>query len=196
MRKPNLPKYDEILTLSYLEEHYIEKQLNPYEIAQLLQCDHKTVRSYLKKHNIKLRNASEYNSLSHKTYTEPTDELLYSPLSIAMHSMYQCEGTTYEGVQSLCFCNKDENLIRIFIKGLKEIYKYESEITIFIYYKPACLKTKTLVNHYKFFFEDIHHISFVIEDRVTPIIKVNAGGKRLCELFLENIKKINELMET
>ena len=190
-----MPKYDEILTKEYLENCYHKQHLSAYQIAEKINCNHKTVRAYLKKHNINLRNISEYNSFAHKTYTEPTDDLLYSPLSVAIHNMYQCEGTTYDGVKSLSFCNKDENLINIFIKGLTKIYKYESEIIINVYYKPECLKTEILINHHKNLFTGKYKISFIKEDRITPIIKVNAGGKRLCELFLENMKKIDLLME-
>jgi len=62
-----------VLTQSFLEIEYLEKLKTPYVIADENGFNHKTVRSYLKKWGIKQRNASEYNSLKAKTYTEPCE---------------------------------------------------------------------------------------------------------------------------
>lgn len=189
-----MAKYDEILTKEFLENCYHKEQLNPNQIADKIQCNHKTIRAYLKKHNIQLRNISEYNSLSHKTYTEPTDELLYSPLSIAMHSMYQCEGW-YTNNTHLCFSNTDILLIKQFIKGLKFIYKYEKDITINIIYDFSSKDSTVLVEHYLFILDNKFRISFTDNLRKNPILRINAGGNNLSQLFSNNIKKINLLIE-
>ena len=56
-----------------LRSLYWDKEMNPYQIAEQLGCNHKTVRSYLKKHEIPLRTASEYNFLAKRNYfqTDP-----------------------------------------------------------------------------------------------------------------------------
>lgn len=189
MRKPNLPEYDKILTLSYLEEQYIENLLNPYEIAELIKCDHKTVRAYLKKHNIQLRTRSEYNSLARKTYTEPTDDLLYSPLSILFHRMYDCEGSTYKNVMSLSFCNQDPQLIFAFCNGLKKIYKYESEIKILIRYNKLSESSLKKVKIYEDLISNQYPIIYQYAEMYkNPILVVSAGGRRLVELVVKNIQ--------
>lgn len=192
-----MAKYDEILTKELLEKYYHTQQLNPHEIAEKLKCNHKTVRSYLKKHNIKLRNISEYNSLAGKTYTEPTDELLYSPLSIAMHSMYQCEGSIWNGMNALSFCNRDYLLIKTFAKGLINIYKYESQINIRICYNFDCEKSKKLLNKYLLLLESDFKIAYKHNKNYpNPVLILTAGGKRLSELFVNNINKINNYLES
>lgn len=51
--------YSQIFTYELLTELYINQELNPYEIAEKFNCEHKTVRSYLKKCAIKLRTRSD-----------------------------------------------------------------------------------------------------------------------------------------
>lgn len=185
--------YNTIFTNKLFTELYINQQLNPYEIAKQFKCNHKTVRSYLKKNGIQLRNCSEYNSLARKTYTEPTLELLDTPLSLILHSIYKCEGTNLINTLTLCFCNQDVNLIKQFCFGMQKIYKYESTILFSIEYNFHCTNSELIVGHYKNLLSNFPNSAISYCNRIerkNPIIRVRAGGKRLGELFLKNMNNI------
>lgn len=188
--------YNTIFTNKLLTELYINQELNPYEIAKRFNCNHKTVRFYLKKHNIPLRTRSEYNSLSHKTYAEPTLDLLKTPLSLILHSLYKCEGITSAKTYVLSFCNQDVNLIKQFCLGMQKIYRYESTILFSIEYNFHCTNSVLIVEHYKTLLSDFPNstISYCNRrERKNPIIRVSLGGRRLSELFFINMNSILEL---
>ena len=186
-------KIKQLITSDVLEKYYVQQSLTPYEIAKLFSCNHKTIRTYLKKFNIPLRTQSEYNSLSHKTYTEPSQELLFSPLSLVLHSIYICEGGTSSGVKSLCFCNQDVQLITTFCKGIQKIYYYKSPLNISLQYNFECNNSLQIINHYESILSTLKNYKIVKKhrtERKNPIIYVNVGGNRLMELFLKNIEKV------
>lgn len=166
-----------------LMDLYLTKQLNPYEIAKELECDHKTVRRYLRLHQIKLRTASEYNFLAHKNYSKPTEALLNSSKSIAAHIAYLCEGWHTVKTSEISFCNTDSQLIQLVVWLLEKVYCVRN-IRYFLY---TAEDTSLL---------DIFPTArIVIEpDRKTPMIRIRSGGKMLARDLVQNAYMfLNEL---
>lgn len=157
---------------------YIEEQKNPYEIADILSMNHKTIRSYLKKYNIPLRTASEYNFLAKKNYINPSKESLSSPISIAAHTAYLCEGWHTKKTNYISFCNQDPNLINLIIKCLEKIY-FAKSISISILGKTH--------NECEIFHKMYISSNVIIDkNRKNPIIRVKCGGKMLARDFISN----------
>ena len=158
-----------------LNDLYVNQQLNPYEIAEQFQCDHKTVRKYLKLYEIPLRSASEYNFLARKNFVKPTEELLNSSKSIAAHIAYLCEGWHTEKTNHVYFCNTDPQLIQLMVWLLTKVYvvkniSYElitSEDTSLLMIFPKCRVT-------------------IDKNRKTPIIRIKSGGKMLARDLIQN----------
>lgn len=185
-----MPKSTLIFDKSVLEDLYLVQQKNPYEIADIFKCNHKTIRKNLKVFNIPLRTRSEYNALAHKTYTEPSDALLFTKESLILHSIYKCEGCNSKSVSALCFQNQDPNLIVIFCEGIKNIYKYETDILISFIYNFNCEKSNSIVNKYSTLLSNYNTTSIHALNNKNPIIRVRAGGSYLFNLFMENTEKI------
>ena len=185
-----MPKPKFIIDKETLENLYLIEQKNPYEIAEILKCNHKTIRKNLKEFHIPLRTISEYNALANKTYTEPDDSLLFSKSSLILHSIYKCEGVTSEKSLSLRFQNQDPNLILGFYKGMIEIYKYESEMTISFLYNFDCENSVKVVELYNIIFTDYKVRHAHTPTNKNPIITLSAGGRYLYRLFMENCNKI------
>lgn len=175
-----------VFAKSVLEDLYLVQQKNPSEIANIFKCDHKTIRKNLKIHNIPLRTRSEYNALSHKTYTEPDNQLLFTKESLILHSIYKCEGINTDKSKGLSFVNQDPNLIKSFYDGLIHIYKYESTITLNILYNFDCTDSVETVKLYQLIFKDFKVKLFHTPSNKNPIIRINAGGKHLYNLFKKN----------
>jgi hypothetical protein len=172
------------ISREFLYQRYVLDKKNPYEIAEEISVNHKTVRSYLKKHNIPLRSASEYNFLAHKNYEKPSDEELFSALSIAAHTAYLCEGWHTEKSNYVSFCNQDPQLINLITKCLKDIYKAKS-IKIII-----CGPTKeSCFEFLKIYPEARIQID---KSRKNPIIRIRSGGKMLVRDLIQNSYRILE----
>jgi DNA-binding CsgD family transcriptional regulator len=170
-----------------LEKLYILENKNPYEIAEILDLNHKTVRSYLRKFDIKLRTASEYNFLAKKNYSLPSEEDLYSGLSIAAHTAYLCEGWHTSKTNYIYFCNQDPNLINIVSKCLKQLYKVSNiSITICGNNKDSCLNFLNIYPGSKFSID---------LNRKNPIIRIKSGGKMLARDFISNAYKLLNSLE-
>lgn len=167
---------------SLLRKLYIIEQRTPYQIGEYLDCDHKTVRRYLRMYSIPLRSSSQYNYLCRKTHESPSKNQLKSPVAIAAHTAYLCEGWHTENTSRLHFCNTDPMLIDLFIKSLKEIYKVR---TLRLYIQCESQDTsKVLSAKYP------EAVVQVTKARKTPIVIVRAGGKVLAEEFLRNAYSI------
>lgn len=166
------------LTKDLLQELYLNQQLTPYEIAEKLSCNHKTVRNRLKAFNIPMRTASEYNYLSRETHKSPDSNKLFTPLSIAGHTAYLCEGHHTEKAAVFYFCNTEVSLIDLIVKFLLDIYEVrsirmrvmanskEEAQPLLNLYPNACLQLET--------------------GRVTPLVRVYSGGKYLVREVVEN----------
>lgn len=174
------------ITQELLEEYYLIKKLNPYEIAKIFTCDHKTVRAYLKKYSIPMRSASEYNYLPRKRHESPNKDKLYSKISLMGHAIYICEGWHTEKTDMLNFCNQDPVLINIFIRCLREVYSYNSSITLEIDYNWNCEKSRIKAQTYADVFSHEKTKFTKTNSRKNPIIRIVCGGKNLAREFIAN----------
>ncbi len=172
------------ITKDDLERLYHGDKLNPYQIADVFGCDHKTVRAYLKRHQIQTRSASEYTYLAKTTHADPTVEALYSRLSVAAHVAYICEGWHTEKTNNLYFCNQDTALIDVFVKCVEEVYAYRGKIAIEIAYNKS--NKYEIVDHYKTIYADRYVRESNDPTRKNPIIRVKVGGKNLARAFIDN----------
>ena len=154
---------------------YLDQEMNPYQIGELLHCDHKTVRRYLKLLEIPLRTASQYNFLARKNYISPSRELLYSAKSFAAHTAYLCEGWHTKKTNQVHFSNTDPQLIQLCVWMLEAVYQVRK-----IRYNLFTSKDTTLLNEFpeaRVYFET---------SRKTPIIRVLSGGKTLARELIDN----------
>lgn len=170
---------------SLLIELYIVQKMNPYQIAEELGCNHKTVRSYLVRHDIPLRSSSEYNYLPRKSHSSPSLEALQSPLSVAAHTAYLCEGWHTDKTDYLSFCNQDPALIRLFIRSLREVYRYTSTIRVVISHNGSEESTPK-VSAYRDLFKEEKVFLSNDTSRKNPIVIIKAGGKNLAREFIAN----------
>lgn len=166
------------ITKELLEELYLEQLLNPYEIAEQLNCNHKTIRNRLKAYNITMRTASEYNYLPRKSHTSPTDEQLTTNLSTAGHIAYLCEGWHTRNATSFHFCNTEASLIDMMIRFLTEIYQVRTiRLQIISATEEEAEALQSLYPEAKVILED---------GRVTPLVRLFSGGKNLVREVIEN----------
>lgn len=179
-----MPRYK--FTKDELYHHYHTDKLNPYEIGAALGCDHKTIRAWLKKFEIPLREASEYNSLPRMTHSTPSKESLTSHLSIAAHTMYLCEGWHTEKTTGLVFSNQDVTLVNIFTQCIKQVYHYTSGITYQIQFNKMDSDSESKAMNYAELFKG-ENINFANDpSRKNPIIRIRVGGKNLAREFIAN----------
>ena len=162
---------------------YVTKKLNPYQIATQLGCNHKTIRAYLRKFDVPIRSASEYNFLARASHSEPSEENLLSKKSIAAHIAYLCEGCHSAKARNFGFCNQDPVLIDLILWLLSEVYSYTKKPYIVV-----CGPDKDSAKH----FLDLYpESSFQLDkQRKNPIIRVRAGGKNLVRLVTSNAYKL------
>lgn len=156
--------------------------MSPEKIGELLNCNHKTIRKYLRLHSIPLRSASEYNYIPRQSHELPTQELLNTPLSLVGHSIYLCEGWHTEKTNCLNFCNTDPILIQLFTKCLQNIYKVNK-----IRYS---IHTNSIDNISVLLEQFPTSKVYIESDRVTPIIRIGCGGKTLARDFISNAYSI------
>lgn len=161
-----------------LKNLYLKKEMTPYEIAKALKCNHKTVRSYLKKYKIPLRIASEYNFLAKQNYIKPPKEKLMEAKSIAAHVAYLCEGWHTEKSNHVSFCNQDTQLIDLIIWMLKEVYKVKTLQVVISYSEGSDISSLT----------EIYPEARLSIDgtRKNPIVRVRSGGKMLVRDLVQN----------
>jgi len=161
-----------------LEKLYLEDKLNPYEIGMLLKCDHKTVRKYLKFHNISMRSASEYNYLPRVSHQNPDQSLLKTNLSIAGHIAYLCEGYRTEKANIFQFCNQDPNLIDLITSMLTEVYSAKSIRLVVLAKSKSDAKGFLDIYPNAKFQKDVN--------RKNAIVRVYSGGKTLVRDVVKN----------
>lgn len=167
------------------------ENLDIYTSSQMYNIDHKIVRSFLHAHNLKCK--IKTNTSRKRSFIEPTDDLLFSSLSIIAHNLYLCEGWHTNKTNKLYFCNQDIHVIKIFCQCLITTYQYKTKIAIFLVYNFNDINSKKIVNHMLEHFSNsnIYNLSHVNDtSRKNPIIRVQAGGKNLSYLFIENAYKI------
>lgn len=165
-----------------LKQLYWDKEMNPYQIAEHYGCNHKTVRSYLKKYEIPLRTANEYNFLAQRNYQTPSEDSLFSPKSIAAHIAYLCEGWHTEKSNHVSFCNQDTQLIDLVVWLLKEVYKARS-IRIVISYPAG-----SDIAMYQEIYPDAN--LQIDSSRKNPIIRLYSGGKMMVRDLVQNCYSI------
>jgi hypothetical protein len=166
------------LSKKILVELYTVKKLTPYKIGEILGCNHKTIRAYLKNYDIPIRTAPEYNYLPRVSHQNPNGSSLMSHKSIAGHIAFLCEGWHTNKTNVFSFCNQDPNLVNLIIEVLSTIYKVKTiRIVIAGPTKDSC---RTFLNLYK-------DAKVVIDpERKNPIIRVYSGGKTLARDFIKN----------
>lgn len=171
-----------VIPKSVLEEYYLKQKLTPYKIAEILNVNHKTVRSYLKKHDIPLRGASEYNYLPRKSHESPNHQQLFTKLSVAGHSAFLCEGWHTEKTNAVYFCNTDPSLIFLIIRMLEKTYRVNK------------IRLQIVANNKseaKPLYDIFPKSSFVREKgRKTPLVRLFCGGKNLAREVIENAYKV------
>lgn len=185
-------------TKNELYHLYHEKQLNPFQIGDIYGCNHKTIRSWLRKYEIPLRTASEYNFIGKKSYRDLPPELLLHPLSITAHTMYICEGWHSGNVNSLIFTNQDIVMCKLFSNAIKNLYQYSSPLRYNLQYNKMCETSTQKAKEYELLLigEKINVYHMNDSSRKNPIIKVQAGGKNFAKHFIDNAYKIFELVGT
>ena len=161
-----------------LTKLYLDDELNPYEIAERLECNHKTIRSYLRKYKIPLRTASEYNFLAKQNYVKPDKLALQTSKSIAAHVAYLCEGWHTEKSNYVAFCNQDPVLIELVKWLLLEVYQAK---TVVVYISaPTGADCSSYLSLYP-------HARIQIDDsRKNPILRLRSGGKMLVRDLVQN----------
>lgn len=112
----------------------------------------------------------------------PTEAQLQSPLSLSLHTFYMCEGWHTEKTHRLMFCNTDERLVDLFMKGMKEIYSVE-EMAIAVV-GASMQSCSSLLERYP--------IATFNKDgaRNKPIVRVTISGRLLVETFIANADRI------
>ena len=165
-----------------LEKMYLTDLMTPYDISTCLGVDHKTVRAYLRKYQIPLRTASEYNSLSHQCFIPPTEEALMSPRSIAAHIAYLCEGHHTTKAESVAFCNQDPQLFDLVCWLLRSVYQART-LSIAIY-----SASREQAQSYRRLYPSV---PILIEtSRKNPILRVRSGGRALVRDLVQNAYRI------
>lgn len=167
-----------------LRQLYLGSAMSPYDIAKVFECDHKTVRSYLKKYSIPLRTPQEYNYLSKKSHSSPSQQVLLSSLSVAGHVAYLCEGWHTGSTDCLSFCNQDTQLIDLFCQTIVEVYSYTSAPRISIRLNKDCEESVNKARRY----QEIYEGAGLANDRSrkNPILVVQAGGRNFSREFISN----------
>ena len=181
-----MPRYN--FTFDELNELYHTQKMSAFDIAKKYDCDHKTIRSWMKKLDVPVKMASEYNYQCRNTHRNPTEKELMSPLSIAAHMIYLCEGWHTNSTTVLQFSNQDTQLIDLFIDCVNKIYHYQGNLRISCCYNFGCAKSKNKVNEYKAIYQN-HNYKFTEnrdKTRKNPILRVSAGGKKMSREFIDN----------
>lgn len=174
-----------------LIKYLLDNGLDIYEISKYLNIDHKTVRYFMKINN--LNHSVKFIPQKRIFYTEPSEEFLFSSLSILAHSIYLCEGWHTNKTNTLHFFNQDIQLIKIFCKCLLEVYSYQKVIPIILVYNYSDKKSNDKVQKIILEFQDSskYKIQYCNDStRNNPIIRVKTGGINLSKLFIENAYKI------
>jgi hypothetical protein len=171
-------------TKELLYDLYVIQKLNPYEIGKKLLCNHKTVRSYLKKHKIPLRTASEYNYINRSSHINPNRKVLENPKTIAAHIAYLCEGWHTEKSNCWYFCNTDTQLIDLVVSDLRQTYK--AKTIRFVICTSNMDNTATILLLEKYPNAKV----YLEESRITPIVRVYSGGKTLVRDYVQNAYNI------
>jgi len=166
-----------------LVAEYCTNQKTVYQVAKELGCDHKTVRSYMRRYGIDTRPASEYNYLCRRSHETPTREELYSPKSVAAHVAYLCEGWHTDRTTCVCFCNTDTALIDLVVWLLRDVYKLKRAPRL-VLYSPDKEAATLLCSTYP------NARLYIEPARKTPLVRVHAGGRRLGRELVENAYEI------
>ena len=171
-----------------LYRKYHEEKKSAFDIANEYSCDHKTIRSWMKKFKIPVKSASEYNYHCKNTYTSPSLDKLMSPLSIAAHMIYLCEGWHTNKTTVLVFVNQDTQLIDLFIACINSTYQYEGIPKISVRYNINCESSQIIAEEYKGIYKNDDTPIFENNDRQrkNPILCVRVGGKRMSREFIDN----------
>lgn len=172
----------------------INKKLSIYEISNKYNVDHKIIRAYFIKYNIK----TEFNLLLHKqSYIIPQKKELFNKNSIEAHISYLCEGWHTDKTRELCLYNQDEFIVKDFCLCIFNIYNYNKKINLEFVFNQNCLNSTQIAARYKIFFDDKNKYNIRLvndKQRKNPIIRVKCGGKNLAKLFIENAYEIlNEI---
>lgn len=163
---------------------YESEKLTPNQISLKLGVNHKTIRSHLKRHGIKMRDSTEYNYLPRKTHDVPSQEDLFSNISIMAHTAYWCEGWHTHKTSFLLFCNTNPKLIDLFVTCLTKVYRVKH-----ISYRIILCCEEDLAHFEKHYPEAKFSID---ENKKCPLVEVKAGGVHLADLFVSNAKFILE----
>jgi hypothetical protein len=169
------------------KKYHVEKK-SAFDIANEYSCDHKTIRSWMKKFDIAVKSSSDYNYYCKNTHVSPTFKQLMDPISIAAHMAYLCEGWHTNKTNTLIFCNQDTQLIDLFVDCINQTYKYEGAPKVTVCYNYNCKTSIKKADEYKVLYKNSGQPILESNDksRKNPILRVRAGGKRLSREFIDN----------
>lgn len=181
-----MPRYN--FTFNELNELYHTQQMSAFDIAKKYHCDHKTIRSWMKKLNVPIKTASEYNYQCRNSHTAPSEDKLLEPVSIAAHMIYLCEGWHTNSTTVLQFCNQDTQLVDLFIACINHTYEYHGKLRISVCYNHNCNLSKKKATEYLKLYDTTSYTITEQNDttRKNPIIRVAAGGKKMSREFIDN----------
>lgn len=181
-----MPRYN--FTREELYTKYHTEKKSAFDIAKEYNCDHKTIRSWMKKFNISVKSAEEYNYQCKIDYVSPTKEMIFEPLSIAAHMVYLCEGWHTNSTTGLFFCNQDTQLIDIFLTCVMNTYKYQAVPPVSIVYNFNCELSIQKAQEYKDLYSNrrVRIQEHKDNQRKNPILRVRVGGKKMSREFIDN----------
>jgi hypothetical protein len=168
------------IPIDALKKMYLDEHKSPYEISCIFNCNHKTVRRYLKLYGIPLRSASDYNYFARVSHSIPSKEEYMTPKSAAAHAAYLCEGWHTDKTDHLEFCNTDPKLCELIIWCLNTVYHVKTiRLVIVASSKESALSSElySVFPTSKIYTEDA---------RKKPILRIHSGGKRLAKEFIKN----------
>ena len=186
----SMPRYN--FTREELYTKYHEEHKSAFDIAEEYGCDHKTIRSWMKKLDIPVKSAEEYNYQCRVEYTSPSEEQLFEPLSIAAHMIYLCEGWHTNKTTSLSFCNQDTQLIDMFLTCVMHTYQYKNVPPLSISYNFDCPISLEKAKEYENLYDNrkVRIQRHNDSQRKNPIMRIKVGGKRMSKEFVDNCYRI------
>lgn len=172
-----------------LENLHLNENKSIYEIANILNSEHKIIRSYFNYYNIPYQFYKTDNDNFYKSYITPKEKSLLSKTSILAHSLYLCEGWHTQHTNYLSFVNTEIELVKIFVNCIHNIYQYNKPILLEIVYNFKCQESQIQCEKIINIFNDSQKYKFILhndKDRKRTIIRTRCGGKNFARLFIDN----------
>ncbi len=115
-----------------VKELYLKKELSAREIAEHYKVSLDAVYYFLRRHGIPRRSSSEWNVLNfiNKAPSFHFKERLSNKekiLLVAALMLYWGEGYNAEGGETLDFANSNSEMVRIFVRSLRDIFRVNAK---------------------------------------------------------------------